>query len=749
MPNHLAGRRAHDHPAIVGAVAALSAVGAVFSSAAPTGTNGVDIVFLAAAGVLVSLAAARARRWAWLVAAGLTTIGAANATALALSVAAVLLSVGAVALGYRSRVLGAVVGALVINAALRLSGDWFFGAYSLIAVAAVAPILLSGWRHTRTRHRRPLKVAGLVAAGLVVVAGVALAAVAATSRTDAEAATEHTRRAFDLLSDADAEGARVELSLAADAFRRVEARGDAWWSAPARIVPIAAQHRQAVAALAGASAGLADDLADATAVADIEAIELRDGRLDLAALATLVGPADTAVGALERADGTAERVASGWLVAPLATRVDSMQREIVDALGPARLAAQGARVVPALLGGDEPRSYVVLFANPAESRELGGFVGGVGVLRTQDGELDFSGVEPIGSLASALQAAQLPPISGIPASFTSNRPTQFPQNWTASPDLPTVGRVVSSIWPDLRSEPVDGVLYVDPYAVQAFLALTGPLTVDGIPYPITSDNVVDYVLRDQYELEADAPLGDDSARKEALADIGDAVFERLTTGSLPGPRALADALGPAVEGRHLQLWTADHEPAPFLAGLGMDGVLPAPDGDVFHLTQSNSRGVKLDAYLARSIQYDVEVDHGRVSADATITLRNDADPAVLPGYVTGAGSTDGLPAGTNRINLTLYSPWGLVDGTVGGAPAGASSLRVGSLWQHRVVVTIPPGSTQTVVLHLEGTLDDDDYQLTAVPFASAVPDQLRVIVAGSGDDAFYEGPLRSTVVVDG
>ena len=59
-------------------------------------------------------------------------------------------------------------------------------------------------------------------------------------------------------------------------------------------------------------------------------------------------------------------------------------------------------------------------------------------------------------------------------------PAHYWQNVTMSPDFPSVGRVIAQLFPESGGVPIDGVLRLDPAALQGLLQLAGPVTVPGI-----------------------------------------------------------------------------------------------------------------------------------------------------------------------------------------------------------------------------------------------------------------------------
>ncbi len=166
---------------------------------------------------------------------------------------------------------------------------------------------------------------------------------------------------------------------------------------------------------------------------------IADGRIDLVRIGELKPLAIELADVLERTVEEVGRVDVGWLVSPVASQIDDLQTELDDSVPAARNAAEALDAAPTLLGADGPRTYLVLAGNPAESRELGGFVGGFGLLTADAGELSFDTVAyPDVQLALEELEPQLP--SGVPAPYAAARPQVFAQNWTDWPDFPEVAR---------------------------------------------------------------------------------------------------------------------------------------------------------------------------------------------------------------------------------------------------------------------------------------------------------------------
>jgi hypothetical protein len=138
------------------------------------------------------------------------------------------------------------------------------------------------------------------------------------------------------------------------------------------------------------------------------------------------------------------------------------------------------------------------------------------------------------------------------------------------------------------------------------------------------------------------------------------LFDRLTAGELPGPRAIAEELSPAVARQHLQMWTADPDEQALFDRLDVEGSAERDVVDSFGIYSQNGGGKKIDWFLHRDVTYDVEWDPATGSVEGTITatIRNDAPAEGLPPSIIGWGGDPGdwLPPGPGRRELHADDP---------------------------------------------------------------------------------------------
>ena len=724
-----------DAPTVaLAAVAGASALAAALAPGDPTGNAGVDVVLRALLGAAAAWgASASTFAAAWVVVAAALGLLVARVDGAPAAGAAAGAFAAPLAAGVRAPVVNAVVGGLAVQALLRMDWPVLTGASLVLGTVGVLPAVLVAARRLPPRVRRPAWVVTAAAAAICIAGGATGAVAAATVAGDVETAIEHAERGLDLVGD-DADGARRELLEAADGFGVAEERFDAWWVLPSRVVPFVAQQSRAVATMASAGGALARTAADAVTEADVDAIRPVDGAIDLAAVEAVRGPLDRTDRALRDAVHDLGAVASPWLLPPVADRLDSLFERVADAAGSASVANDAIAVLPDLLGADGPRRYLILVQQPAEARGSGGFPGNFAVLSADDGQLDLvrsgrvSDVQTPDRFERTLTAGdevlgpwdELVDLAG------------FFENTTVPPDFASAAEVARQVYEQSPGgEAVDGVIGIDPIGFAALLAITGPVDLaDGTR--LDESNAATFLLHGQYLGFEDA---ENQERIDLLGEITDVTWERISSGELPGPRAIADALGPAVDGRHLQLASFDPEEEALFQRIGAAGVLPAVDDRSIGagVVTQNMAGNKIDFFLRREVVVDVEWDpaEGTVEGELVVTLTNDAPAEGLPRSVIGWGgpNPERTAFGENLSLVTLYTDEPVGDLDVDGGPVEDRRDGVDHGWATTTFsVRIPAGRSVTIRAPLRASVSVDALNLTPIVQASVddPPLDLRV-----------------------
>ncbi len=661
----------------------------------------------------------------------------------ALAAGALVLAAASTFLAQRPRVVGAAIGALSATALLTLPTQGPFGTSAVVAVVAVAPVVWAGYQRSPRRVRRMMRrTAGWGICALVlcaIVLGVASALAARPFVNGVDSATT----GLDLVRDGEQTAGAAAFSESQDSFDSAERllSGPLAW--PAQIVPVLSQHARAMSAAAHTGSELASSAEVAASVAPYRDLKARDGEVDLDAVVAMQEPVAAAAAALRAAEGDIDEVRSPWLVPPVIEALDRLQSEVDAARPETEIASRALQVVPGLLGGEGDRRYLVLFTSPAESRNLGGFAGSYGVLEASDGEVDITVSGSISELARSFDHRERNIIGEdeFLTRYSRYQPERFFQNLTASPDMETTANVTAQMFLQTTGDPLDGVIVADPFALQALLALTGPVDVEGMDERLTEDNAAQFLLLDQYVLYED----ERDERKDRLEAAGRATFDALTERELPAPRVVGRVLGPIVDQKRLLFFPFEADEQELIEELGALGRMEAPArSDFLSVRSANLRPNKIDTFVHRDVSYDATYDPvtGQVDATVTVRFRNEAPASGLPPYVIGPA--DSLyPLGTARVFAGIYTPLGAEGAMIDGQPVGLEPQTEVGLNVFSTTVQIPAGGEATLVVELTGTIEGmgDRYRLDASSQPLVTPDSLAVSVQGpAGGAAVVRAP---------
>jgi len=365
-----------------------------------------------------------------------------------------------------------------------------------------------------------------------------------------------------------------------------------------------------------------------------------------------------------------------------------------------------------LLGFDGPRTYLVMLQNPAEARGSGGLFSAFMRVTLNEG---VPTIEEANS-RKILDEMRIP----IPDDIDPGEQQlwgDFLTKWASfntSPDFPTTARLAQAGM-QARGTPVDGVVAIDPFTVQAILAGTGPVEHKGVT--IDGTTAAEFFTKGIYQ---DFPGFDDVDAKDELA-LGllyatvDAVLNRpLDLG------ALADAIPTTIDEGHLSAWVPDETERQYLDELGIAKAVQSADPATPIIALNNGTGGKLDAYITTTA--DLQASTCTIPADPdgsnediagwsqsilTVTLANEA-PDGLPDYVDVRLDDEQAPRGSTKILVSVLGPPGALDdgvmtdgdfadyasGQAHGRPSWVTQLELerGQAKDMTVTYLTPPGS---------------------------------------------------------
>jgi hypothetical protein len=617
--------------------------------------------------------------------------------------------------------------AMAAQAILYLPNLGFSLSASLLAAVAIAPLAITGFRRLPADHLRIARRAAFTITVFAVVASVLTLIAALSVRSQIVSGIERAESGITAVEQGAQPEALVLLDMAQSDFDKASARlrGPLTW--PARWVPIAAQHSRALETAARQGAALVSTAARTVTQADVDKIRGQNGRLDLALVEAVNAELNLASRTLAAARVSLQDVNSPWLVPLLSSRLASVNEELAATGVNIDLANHGTAVLPNMFGANGLRRYIVLFVQPSESREFGGFVGAYGLLEADQGQ--FTLVES-GSIDTDLGVgkATFSDPTSFPQPYVFAGPSTQPQNLTATADLSTIANAIRDLVPQWRQDPnflIDGLITIDPYALAGMLELTGPLDVDGRDEPITADNVVDFLLRDQY---LQFQVSERDQRQEVLRELAGQAFNRLFAIDIPGPERLGSIFGPAARSNRLSMVTFNEQENAFLDRIFLSADLPQVGSavDMVGIYGQTGTASKLDGYATRTTTYDVQFDPatGQVAAKLVIVESNNA-PRDSGEYVLGRNEVQSpgggmLEVGDNLLALGLYTR-ATVDSFVANTPFRVEDSQPAFTYdRYPIYFEVPLGGSAQVAATLSAQLEPGRYDVFIPAQATAI-----------------------------
>jgi hypothetical protein len=408
------------------------------------------------------------------------------------------------------------------------------------------------------------------------------------------------------------------------------------------------------------------------------------------------------------------------LVAPLARKHNEFVAQLDDARHRLATAAGVSAAVATILQG--PETYVVLASNNAEMRAGSGAFLEVGEATTSDGSLQLGDLSPSG--ARTLPVGAVPVTGEFARNWGWLNPTLDMRNLGWTPQFDVTAPYAAAMWTKLTGQPVNGVISLDVAGLRQLLEATGPVQAGG--QTVTADTVEQYLLHDQYVgLTDDATA--DSTRQDALGSLTGAVLSQLQGQNLD-LKALASAVSSAVTGRHLMVWSENPAAEAAWVASGVSGSLTSHSVAVSVI---NLGGNKLDQYLPVA----VAVTTARAGADTTVTLTTRMDNTTPDGqsqFIAGPFPGEPVAYGGYRGLISADLPALASRITVRGAGPLAVEGAEGPTWEVAAPVTIPQGTSSTVVIRFR--MPGSHGSMTLVPSARIPPEQWTS-AGGSFDDS--------------
>ncbi len=274
--------------------------------------------------------------------------------------------------------------------------------------------------------------------------------------------------------------------------------------------------------------------------------------------------------------------------------------------------------LPTLLGQDEPARYLVVFHNPGELYPGGGASLNAAVIESDKGELE---VVDKGAVSSHF----FPGNPSVPWNPTADGPYYAEEGATDGfawsnlhQDFRVAGEDMMRSWVANGGAPVDGVISLDPAALQAAVAATGPIESE-LYGEITADNLVSKLFYEGYN--------EDPAAQEERHKINQQLIDEMLTRMQDGNTALTigRAIFSTAPGQHIRIRLSDGRIEKALREAEADGAQPDPEPDRIAFYTQNQNASKVDIFQQREVVHDVYLeDNGGATVVQTAKVTNNA-----------------------------------------------------------------------------------------------------------------------------
>jgi uncharacterized protein DUF4012 len=537
----------------------------------------------------------------------------------------------------------------------------------------------------------------VVIIGLGIV-GMLLANRAFAAKDALEAAIPLAEQTQQQLAAGDNEGAKASAQqvteYAAEAKKQTD---DPLWRS-LEWVPMAGPNLEAVrVASASVDQIVTEAVMPATEIS-IEALKPQGGAIDVAAVEQLADTVGTAARAVRNVAAELDSLDRDALIGPVADGIGKLDRVVAELTPTLDAADTTLKLLPAALGADGPRNYLMLFQNNAESRGTGGNPAAIVMVNVTDGVISIAQQASSSDFANN-RPEPIVPLDPETAALYGDKIGRFMQDITLTPDFTESAEIMRAWWAESFGTQIDGVVSFDPVALSYLLSATGPVTLP-TGETLTADNAVAQLLNEayfRYEKEEQDVF---------FAGAAATVFDVVRSGS-GDMSTLVESLGRAVDEGRLMYVPSDAAEAEYIAGSRVSGMLPVDN------TEQTIVGVYVDDITEGKLDYyaklGVDATSDQCTADAptfttTATFASTLDPDAVDGLASYISPARFFQKGWMSTDLVLYGPVGstFTSATADGAPIEATALPHLGRPAVKVNIINGPGESHTVAATFTG-----------------------------------------------
>lgn len=388
-----------------------------------------------------------------------------------------------------------------------------------------------------------------------------------------------------------------------------------------------------------------------------------DGAVNVSAVCAVVDSLAASADALSQANARVQNIGD-TTISQVTELVDTAKAGFSMLDGAASSSERLAPVLPAMLGAEGTRSYLIVAQNNVELRANGGLGSHQGLVAVENGVL---------TMGEFTSTVTIPEDQKLPVSDEEQNlfnklmghMGMYGAEALLTPDYPRAASLITQMWQIKYGEHVDGVIAVDPVFLQYLLAAVGTSVTLPDGSVVDGSNAATVLMHDVYW---NYPQEESDAIFSAVAgDAFDAVLSGIGNADMV---ALVSAFQRGCEEGRFNVWMEDPAEEDAIEAMGMAAAIPDADD----LTSAPQAGVylnnmgfsKMDWYLDFDVQVGAPVTKSDGSREyaVTVNLKNTLtaeEERRLPDYVgVHLIKEDGSIefCGLERYIVYLYAPAG-------------------------------------------------------------------------------------------
>lgn len=516
-------------------------------------------------------------------------------------------------------------------------------------------------RRKKKRHgNRPKIIAAVVIAIVLVfgVSGAAFAMSAMEAKDDAQALVSQGKQLKDQLLGGDMAAAKATSQNMSDTMNKLhDTTSSPLWAA-ATIIPVVGSDIQTVRIVSDSAQSLVEDVlmpAMDTIPADgLKSLMSENGAINVSLIDDLLTTvSDAAPVITENAAKLEERPEP--TIDQLKSPIEQVKSMMATVAPIADSATELKDTLPAILGAEGKRNYLILACTEAESRSSVGFAGSFGIMSVDNGKIslgEFKGREVVPRLSDPVPAA-----TQEDAALFRWVSTVDAADATQISDFARAGEIIAQIWEADGNGKVDGVIALDTVVLQRMLGLTNTKVTTPSGDVLDKTNTSDFLQNGVYKKYTDNASQDAVFGLVADAAAG-SVFGNIGKVNIA---SFANSLQKSASEGRFSIYLVDDTEEAMLEDFGFAGTVSGdtkvPETGVY---VSACRAGKMYYYLTSDIVVGEGVKNadGSFSYDLTVNYTNTLTPeeiSTLSSYITAG---DVVYNGDMDFMIYLQAPTG-------------------------------------------------------------------------------------------